>query len=177
MRSTDAATGKREIVRTAELSADGVYRYRLSREWDRALGRVTFVMLNPSVADGLVDDRTIGRCMNFADSWGLGGIDVMNLFAFRATDPQVMKRSADPVGPDNYRYLVEAIATAPMIVCAWGGHADARRVSHFKELAAGRELLCLGVNRDGSPKHPLYVRSTAHLIPWGSEGTAATGSR
>ncbi|GAA4153903.1 DUF1643 domain-containing protein [Gryllotalpicola daejeonensis] len=176
MPSTEPESGQREIVRTAELSADGAYRYRLTREWDAALGRVTFVMLNPSVADALVDDRTIGRCMGFADRWGYGGIDVVNLFAYRATNPRVMKRAADPVGLENDRYLVEALATAPMMVCAWGGHAAARRVTEFSQLAAGRELLCLGTNQDGSPKHPLYVHGAAQLVPWGI-GDAARASR
>lgn len=165
----DAQTGGSEVSRAAVLSPDGVYRYKFTREWDPARGRVMFVMLNPSIADGLVDDRTIGRCMSFAEQWGYGGIDVVNLYGFRATDPQVMKRAADPVGPENDRYLREAVSAAPLIVCAWGTHADASRVYEFKKLAEGRELFCLGTNSDGSPKHPLYVVGATQPIRWGDE--------
>jgi len=36
-------------------------------------------MLNPSTADETDDDRTIGRCVAFAQTWGAGGIVVCNL--------------------------------------------------------------------------------------------------
>jgi hypothetical protein len=70
----------------ADLSDCGTYRYRLGRRW--AEGPVdVWIMLNPSTADATVDDRTIGRCMEFSRRWGAGALVVGNLFALRATDP------------------------------------------------------------------------------------------
>lgn len=48
--------GNIEVRASAELSPDGVYRYRLDRAWDDSLPRLVFLMLNPSTADG--DCRT-----------------------------------------------------------------------------------------------------------------------
>lgn len=74
----------------------GAYRYRLWRCWQPTLGSVLWIMLNPSTATEAEDDPTIRRCVSFADTWGFGGIDVVNLFAYRATSPLVMMSAKDP---------------------------------------------------------------------------------
>src|SRR4028119_2392792 len=81
------------------------YRYALWRTWDAARPPVAFVLLNPSTADARRDDPTIRRCANFARTWGFGGLEVVNLFAFRATHPTDLKCAADPVGPQNDVHL------------------------------------------------------------------------
>ena len=48
-------------------------------------------MLNPSTADATCNDRTIEKCIRYAKSWGYGGIEVCNLFAWRAKNPSQMK--------------------------------------------------------------------------------------
>ena len=63
--------------------------------------------LNPSTADEVTDDPTVRRCINYAKAWGYAGLCMTNLFAYRATDPVVMKAVAEPIGPDNDRYLAE----------------------------------------------------------------------
>jgi hypothetical protein len=77
-------------------------------------------MLNPSIADARRNDPTIRRCIGFARHWGFGGIDVVNLFAYRATRAQELFRASDPVGPRNARFLRSAIGRAPLVVLAWG---------------------------------------------------------
>ncbi len=63
---TGEATGGADgILRSACISADEQYRYRLDRTWDLELGKVLFVMLNPSRANGLKDDHTITKCIRF----------------------------------------------------------------------------------------------------------------
>jgi hypothetical protein len=156
------------IERGADLSDCELYRYRLTRNWSAARPAI-FVMLNPSTADATVDDRTIGRCMSFARSWGCGGIFVLNLFAFRATNPKVMAEAADPIGPDNdgiLRLLQNAIRFRESpVVAAWGSHpmAAARAAEVYPIFGA---MKALAINKDGAPKHPLYVKGDAQLVDW-----------
>ncbi len=153
------------VDRGADLSPCGLYRYRLWRVWDRAHPTMLFIGLNPSTADAEQDDPTVRRCIGFAREWGYGGIEVANLFAFRATDPGKLLTAADPVGPDNDAWLERLRAGSPAAVAAWG----ANPLAHSRAKAFGaalRPLACLGVTKDGAPRHPLYVRKGTPLIVW-----------
>jgi hypothetical protein len=118
-------------------------------------------MLNPSTADAHHDDATIRRCIGFARSWGFGGVEIVNLFAYRARDPRELLRVADPVGPRNARFIQMAIARAALVVLAWGAHPS---VSRRAALSLPRAR-CLGLTRAGHPRHPLYLRRDARLVP------------
>src|SRR5436309_12719716 len=145
------------LCRAAGFSRCGRYRYWLTRTWDDARPAVCWLMLNPSTADAARDDPTIRRCMGLARRWGHGGIVVVNLFAWRATDPAELARAADPVGPDNDTVL-RTRAARLRLIAAWGckgsllGRADAGL-----RLLKGRRVECLGVTAAGQPRHPLYV--------------------
>ena len=93
----------------AVLSPCGAYRYLLTRRFGPGKKLATFVMLNPSTADAERDDATIRKCVGFARSWGCAGLQVVNLFAFRATDPTDLRMADDPVGPENDVWLGRAI--------------------------------------------------------------------
>ena len=156
-----------QVARTADLSPCGVYRYRLTRHWDSSLPRVRWVMVNPSTADASVDDPTIRRCMAFSRAWGCGSLVVVNLYAYRATDPDDLirqfKAGVDVVGPDNDAAIVDACGTG-LTVAAWGAQhwaqQRAKRVLTLLRLAGAR-LHRIGVTKDGMPRHPLYVRGDA----------------
>lgn len=151
----------------AVISADGKYRYSLFRQWESPALSVTFLMLNPSTADADLDDPTIRRCIGFAKSWGYGKIEVVNLYALRAADPDSLYIAADPIGPKNASYLADAFRNRT--VCAWGTHPKARAMGSVLEMTMagiGVESWCLGTTKDGSPKHPLYLRADTALIPW-----------
>lgn len=157
-------------AKSTVLSACGLYRYKLGRTWNPSVRPAAFVMLNPSVADAERDDPTIRRCIGFARSWGCGGIVVVNLFALRATDPLDLYCAADAIGPDNDRHILEAVRDCSAIVAAWGVHgafrdreADVRRLLADAELAV--PVVCLGKTQAGFPRHPLYVKADAALIP------------
>jgi hypothetical protein len=147
--------------------AHGPYRYLLHRRWSDA-PTALFVMLNPSTADDLRDDPTIRRCIGFARRWRLGGLEVVNLYALRATDPRELFAHGAPVGPDNDDAIRDAAARAQTIVVAWGAHAarDRARATRVVEILRGRALGCLGVNAGGTPRHPLYVPGSMRRRRW-----------
>ena len=152
-------------IRTAVISEGGKYRYVLSRHWDKSKPACCFVMLNPSTADVLQDDATIRKCCGFAKLWGYGGINVVNLFAYRATDPKELKNVADPIGPDNASALVTVLHEAEFVVCAWGAHGNLlNRAQEFCAKFACHTLHCLDITKAGEPKHPLYVPYTTKPI-------------
>src|SRR4051812_26865304 len=110
------------LEQNAVISACGRYRYLLTRQVGPGPRAATFIMLNPSTADATKDDPTIRRCIGFARQWGCGRLSVLNLFAFRATDPAAMKRADDPVGPENKDWFERILTDAGegRVVCGWG---------------------------------------------------------
>jgi hypothetical protein len=148
---------------------DGTYRYLLTRVWGPG-PRVLFVMLNPSTADGLTDDNTIRRCIQFARDWGYDGIEVVNLFALRSKNPKALLLAADPVGPKNDPFIQEAAGRCPLVVCAWSSHkAVKRRRGQVVDLlrAAGVKPMCLKLAKKGKgePWHPLYLKADLRPFP------------
>jgi len=140
------------------------YRYALWRLWDAAdLGCVLFVGLNPSTADETEDDPTIRRCIRFARDWGYGGIYVCNLFAFRATEPKRMKAASDPIGPINDGLIFRYSRYCAMKIAAWGnaGMFMNRDLAVQRPWILSKPLHCLGTNKNGTPKHPLYLPATS----------------
>ncbi|HEE9835113.1 TPA: DUF1643 domain-containing protein, partial [Citrobacter freundii] len=109
-----------EMLKSAVFSDCKQYRYSITRTWDETKPYVVFIGLNPSYADAEKDDRTMGRCISFAKSWGWGGVRIVNLFAYVHTNRFEMMRMANPVGSDNDRYIVETVANAGLVVAAWG---------------------------------------------------------
>ncbi|AKJ28749.1 DUF1643 domain-containing protein [Caldimonas brevitalea] len=156
------------IQRTAMLSDCSRYRYRLGRRWGDGQP-LAFVMLNPSTADGTEDDPTIRKCIGFATRLGYNAIEVVNLFAFRATDPCDLRAAGYPVGPDNNGHIESACRWAPMVICAWGANAKGlqRPVDVLRMLAAwGCEPMALRVAAGGIPAHPLMLPYSCSPVPF-----------
>jgi hypothetical protein len=155
------------IERTAKLSADGLYRYELTRKWGDGLP-VVFIGLNPSTADAETDDPTIRRCIAFAQRWGYGSLVMLNLFALRATDPAVMMAHPEPIGPENDEVLLRWVTTTPAIAC-WGCHGRHHhrdRIVYDMIRGADRWLYCLATNQDDTPAHPLYLPGNLVMQPY-----------
>jgi hypothetical protein len=159
----------------ADLSPCGTYRYLLGRRIGEGQRTALFVMLNPSTADASEDDPTIRRCIGFARREGCGVLEVVNLFAYRATDPATLRATLDPIGPANDHFLGQAVERASLVVVAWGV-VPRRPVRRAWEvggaindnlLAHGRRgPFCLGTTANGAPRHPLYVKADQALEPW-----------
>lgn len=150
----------------AVLSEDRVYRYSLTRTWDPAKGAVMFIGLNPSTADENELDPTLRRIMGFAKFWGHGAFHMANLFAVRATQPEDMRAAPDPIGPRNDEYLLRLAVQSDLIVCAWGVHGtwmERDREVYNLLRKRGYRLMCLGLTKEGHPKHPLYMRADTQL--------------
>jgi len=166
---------------SAVLSPCGRYRYRLDRSVD-LLGRGTvgFCLHNPSTADADVDDPTTIRCIGFARAFGAARLVIVNPWAGRATRPRDLWAMADPVGPDNARYVAEAAAeiavSCGFMVAGWGAVTPPARLQDevgdrlaFVAMilrASACPVLALGVTRNGSPRHPLYVSRDTRPVLW-----------
>jgi hypothetical protein len=130
-------------------------------------------MLNPSTADATVNDPTIRRCLSFAERDSFTDVTVVNLFAFRATNPSMLKIVEDPIGPENDRYIEKEVEAHRFgqhkIVAAWGAHPSAKeRASDIHRWFGPFE--CLGVTKGGAPRHPLYVHGDQKFELYKSDG-------
>ena len=147
----------------------GMYRYTLWREWCADSPRVAFIMLNPSTADDRKDDPTIRRCMAFARAWHFGSMEVVNLFAYRATYYSELFKANDPIGEENNRFLLQAVERCSTIVLGWGTRGTfLSRNRQVMSLCTGtKDVYCLGITKDGHPRHPLYTKRDTKIEPYG----------
>jgi len=150
---------------TAAFSPCRSYRYSLWRRWGPPdQGYAMFVGLNPSTADEVDDDPTVRRCIQFAKDWGYGALCMTNIFAFRATDPAVMKAHPEPIGPETDAALVELAKNARVVVAAWGNNG-VHRARDRQVVALLPNLSCLKVTKAGQPWHPLYLSKALKPVP------------
>lgn len=155
----------------AVLSHDRRYRYTLTRVWEPQGKRIAYIGLNPSTADERQLDPTLRRCLRFAYDWGFGRFVMVNLFAFRATDPIVMKRALDPVGPDNNTHTGLVCQSVDLVVACWGTHgAFMKRDQEVRRMLRklGVPLHYLKLSKHGHPGHPLYLSSETKPKEWKS---------
>jgi hypothetical protein len=160
------------MITSAHISHDNTMRWELQRIWgygaiDKPWRICLFVMLNPSTADATEDDATIRRCMAFGKAWGYDGVRVVNLVAFRATQPKDMlawflKRSTLELSAHlNYTLTASRAADVAMVCCAFG-RVPVRMRKHAETvvdaLALRRNVFAIKLNGDGSPAHPLYLK-------------------
>lgn len=166
----------------AVLSDDGRYRYRLTRVWDESLPPMLWVMLNPSKADAMRDDHTVRRCRFYAHREACGSIEVINLFAYRATKPNELLHCQVPEGPDNHihvrRALQDCSRRGGVLVYGWGAWKWKERRGRFEmarymteqlAIANGLTAQCLGLTLDGHPRHPSRLADVTPLRPYRTE--------
>ncbi len=155
-------------TRTARFSADRRYRYELCITWGDGGRYLLLVMLNPSTADEYANDPTVERCERRARMLGFDGLIVVNLFAWRATDPADMLAAAEPAGMENDETILACAARAAMIICAWGKDGGHRgRDGEVTKLLASYCLYALKVSdKTGMPWHPLYLKYELQPTVW-----------
>lgn len=163
------------VKKSAILSKDRKYRYYLLRSWDPSKTMLVFVGLNPSVADENEDDATVRWLKGYAHEHGYGSVAIVNLFAFRATDPSEMLAARFPIQePDtsnnDHAILTACTTTKCIVVCGWGRHGSylsrdrvALRLFHQHAIKPH----ALAFNKDGSPHHPLRLSHKARPVEMG----------
>jgi hypothetical protein len=152
-------------IKGAEFSCDRIYRYSLWRFWSNKGRFAAFVGLNPSTADEKKDDPTVRRCINYAKTWGFSGLIMLNIFAFRSTDPKKLYTLDDPVGPDNDFHIRSASNKAGITVAAWGTHGELlNRGADVTKIL--KHPCCLALTKAGHPKHPLYLKKDLKPVPY-----------
>ena len=119
-------------------------------------------MLNPNSADAEINVPTITRCIKFAQSWGYGRLEVVNLFAYRTPHPSLLKQAAEPIGRDNDRYILESVEESDRVILAWGNHGTWKKQDLYvlQLLKSYTHQNSLGITKKGCPCHPLYLRRT-----------------
>ncbi len=159
------------MQRDAILSPCARYRYALARRWGPGPA-VAFVGLNPSTADAFADDPTIRRCVGFARAWGFDSLVMLNLFAWRATQPADMQAADDPVGPQNNYFLAAHAHMVDLVVAAWGAGGSFRgRDAEVRPMLP--RLHYLRLTKDGHPGHPLYLPATLRPVEWHAASVSA----
>lgn len=170
MTSVSADLFAPETHKDASISACGRHRLWLTRTWEPSNAKtMVMVGLNPSKADAKIDDPTIRRDIGFAKREDCGGLVKINLYTFRATDPEeLFALDFLDMNHRDYRQVwkEQCGVDQRIVVACWGADERARGLAReFKIFAreAGHDLWCLGLSKNGSPRHPLYLRSDAPL--------------
>jgi hypothetical protein len=149
-------------------SPDMVFRYAFGRWWGNADLATTaiWVLLNPATGDTEKRYRpTLERCITRSRTAGYTGLVIVNLFAFRDTNPRNLRTAADAVGPANDEVLRVITKAGAQTIAAWGGHGRRRgRSGQVGPLLDSP--MCLGITKHGEPRHPLYIPADTQLVPW-----------
>ena len=158
-----------QVHSTAQFSSCGRYRQLLTRCWDPGLASIMFIGMNPSTADQYVDDPTVRKECGFAARWGYGTLIKCNVMDYRATHPRDLL-TVTPQTPENLTVIAQQFDKVNVIVAVWGSLPS--KLAGYAETVAtllakfSGQVMCLGYNKDSSPKHPLYLKNTTTLQPY-----------
>jgi hypothetical protein len=173
----------------ALFSEDERHRYALWRTWCVSRGRLRLlavVGLNPSTATHEVSDPTVTRVTKRAGQLGFDGLIMLNLGSLRSTDPRgILEDEGWSGGELHDQVLVDAASNAGMVLAAWGGPYQPRKLGRLVEERARKVAAMLGehgtlhalaVTKSGVPRHPLYLGYEVQPMPW-SPPTEGADSR
>lgn len=148
----------------ADFSSDRKYRYSLWRIWDPSKPLVMFIGLNPSTANETDPDPTIESVIRISKHNGYGGFYMMNCWAYIATKPENLKINPTSDKWNNDMLTVTA-GKCKDVVFAWGNFKivmNHGKDKEFKEMFPTAKTI--GLNKNGSPKHPLFQKGTSKLV-------------
>lgn len=145
------------------------YRQLLYRRWDSEAARPGYVLwigMNPSTADGTVDDPTVFKERKYTTRWGYADYRKCNVMDYRATQPSMLLgEGIEPCSEANLPTLLNLASEAALVVLGFGApHKKLRKygervIAELRKLS--KPLYCLNVTKDGLPVHPLYQLDSA----------------
>jgi hypothetical protein len=140
------------------------YRYLLRRVWNRNTPELSCILCNPSRASDKEDDPTTRKLAHIAARHGYGGIQIANLFAWRTPHPTKLKEARNPIGIENDKYLKSLIQHSKALLIAWGNHGQYLKRDQIVLGMISNSTLCLGHNRNGTPKHPGHLSNNTDIV-------------
>lgn len=150
------------------------YRLWLSRNWswrrftDGRYPYALWIGMNPSVAAADIDDPTIRREMQFTEAMGIECYVKCNVMDYRSTDPKRLLAVEAPCSDKNRECIAGMARNACIVIAAWGALPKPLRKYADAVITVLSEtpLYCMGVTKDYSPRHPLYLPKTAKPMVW-----------
>ncbi len=170
----------------AAFSSDKKFRYLLSMQFNRTLldtdrSRVAVVILkNPSAANHKMADPTIRRVETylFHRLPDVREVHVLNIFAFRATEPEDLnteyaeKGPMAVIGPENDHVITSTLRASDYTLLAWGNNSGIDPGLYEERIIRVKQLIraipgqrVYHVTGKKQTKHPL------HGLMWGYEYT------
>lgn len=163
-------TDKRNIESVAVMSNNNEYRYRLTRTWDSNKEIVAVVMLNPSKANSLKTDDTIMNLTNYLIDNNYGGVDIVNMYAYMATNPSELQHRDQGYEAYNDSYITEAAAKRDVLIVAWGSdikkYVKRKREVETLFVPYAHKIKCLEDLQGRSPRHPLLLSTGWKLVSY-----------
>ena len=178
-----------EMARSNAIFSDcGRYRYWLERIWDLEKPILPWVLLNGSTAGSIRNDPTVRRAIGFTRQWDFGGLWLVNAYAAMATNPRDLLAMEENVGPRNRYYVQKTVFDAwrharilldtpdPPVIVGWGNHGargdrDLRALDWILCAGVPVRLQCLGVTKQGCPRHPLYCAADTERVNYVGRGS------
>ena len=141
---------------------DNKRRYQLWRIWNKDQPLLLYILLNPSYADANADDRTVLKLINFTKKFGYGGFYLGNLHSYITPYPKILKDKILADDTTTVKHLNRMKKKCKKVVFAWGN--DGHLPKWLIEMV--ESPMCFRRNKNGSPKHPLYLSYKTNLIPF-----------
>ena len=146
------------MLKFAEFSKDKKHRYYLSRKWSEN-EQVLYVLLNPSKANHTKDDPTINRLISISKNLGYGGFNVVNLYTLITPIRNKLYEKKRKFSAKNKKLIAKLVARHNTIVYGWG--ATENEPNWLSNIV--KSPLCFNINKNGTPKHPLYLKKESTL--------------
>lgn len=162
------------VIGDAYFIRDKMYRPLLSRELKKGgEGAIMFIGMNPSTAGANWNDPTVDIEQRMAFKLGYAMYLKTNVMDICVTDStkliEMQKEGVLLCSKENFDLIKVSAKYCKAIVLTYGKlHSSYQHYADaiVEELRKSHTLMCLGKNKDGSPKHPLYLPKNTPLIPF-----------